>query len=240
MDEQYKSLEKLCKSNNNNVIQLLDSGITPSLQCLLYACKVDSNSGNIIKLIDKGILPNKHCLLRCCNSRNNSNGIIKIIRSGVKPCYECLRCKKIYTNDNYDAFVEISSYLLISYKELKYACSINESNKSVYYIINTLGIKPDEKCVKKLCKYNKDDYKTLKVLLESNVKIKMRHLQMLSSLLEKKQCMRTILTGLYYYLNQHNYKLKYKHWKITIDFNDMYDIIKLMMKHNINLDEIIV
>ena len=107
MDKQYKSLENLCKTNDIEVIRLLDSGIIPSLQCLLYACKVDSNSTNIIKLIEKGILPNKRCLLCCCNRKNNANGIIKIIRSGVKPSYDCLNCSKIYTNDNYDAFEKI-------------------------------------------------------------------------------------------------------------------------------------
>jgi hypothetical protein len=240
MDKQYKSLENLCKTNDIEVIRLLDSGIIPSLQCLLYACKVDSNSTNIIKLIEKGILPNKRCLLCCCNRKNNANGIIKIIRSGVKPSYDCLNCSKIYTNDNYDAFVEICSYLSLSYIELKYACAIFESNKSVYYMIHVLGVKPDGKCIKTLCKYNNEDYKTLKVLLDSNVKIKYSHIQIICQSYRKKYCMDTIYLSIYYYIKQHSRVLKQKKNKIELKVEDIYSFIKLLYDNNIELDKLIV
>lgn len=238
MNEQNKTLEKLCKTNSVEVIKLIDEGIDPSYKCLLYSCKVNSNSNNIIKLIDRGILPDKRCLLNCCNTKNNSYAIIKILNFGIKPTYDCFKYKKIYLNENYKAFVELSGKLIVSYNELKFACSIYGSDKSINYMVNVVKIKPDSKCVLKLCKYNYKDYKSLKILLNSGVKVKLEHIFTLNSHFDKKWRFNSIILCMYHYAKQ-NKKIKKQNDDVRIPIGEIERFIKLFVKNNIDLDKII-
>ena len=99
VDEKYSELEKLCKTNDEKVKQLLDSNVKPSSICLEFACNVNSNSKNIVAIISHGIIPDIEHLLKVCNKKDNANAIIFIISNNhiipdsksVIKCYKYLK-----------------------------------------------------------------------------------------------------------------------------------------------------
>ena len=113
-----KCLERICCYTDIEIyiIKMINSGINPSIQCLLNATNIDNNDYIILQLMDvkinenikcylsymkpefllSKILKNKlkptyQCLLNACQHTHNDLSVLYMIQTGIKPTVECLK-----------------------------------------------------------------------------------------------------------------------------------------------------